>query len=182
MLTTHKTIRSLTKDKWPTVDFRLLNTHIMCQNTTTPLLGDIVSISGSSKCETASSVDGKDVFHSIRPNAQSKEYCGSFFIFRRPHYQYEVLLMDLAISPAKWMGCINLLLEITSYRPQYIAIMYDLVLSLRKHHMDRLESLCQVLVNPGLKLSSKKCQFVYKKLVYLDNLYYQGPENDHLTS
>ena len=62
MLITHK----LTKDKRPVVDFRLLNTRILRKNAVTPLINDILQILGNSMCETLSSIDLKDAFHSLR--------------------------------------------------------------------------------------------------------------------
>ena len=72
MLITHK----LTSDKRPVVDFRLLNTRILCRNTSIPLMSDILSILGNSDCELLSCVDIKDAFHSIPLTDKSKEFCG----------------------------------------------------------------------------------------------------------
>ena len=58
--------RKVTSDKWPVVDFRLLNTGIHRRNTATSLLRDIFSILGHLRCEVLSCVDIKDAFHSIK--------------------------------------------------------------------------------------------------------------------
>ena len=53
--------RKLTNDKRPVVDFRLLNTRILRRNTSIPLMKDVLSILGNSKCEVMSCVDIKDM-------------------------------------------------------------------------------------------------------------------------
>ena len=58
--------RKLTNDKRPVVDFRLLNTRILRRNTSIPLMSDVLSILGNSKCEVVSCVDIKDAYHSIK--------------------------------------------------------------------------------------------------------------------
>ena len=58
--------RKLTNDKHPVVDFRLLNTRILRQNTSIPLMSDVLSILGNSNCEVLTCVDIKDAYHSIR--------------------------------------------------------------------------------------------------------------------
>ena len=41
----------LTKGQRPVVDFCLLNTRILCRNTSIPLISDFLSILGNSKCK-----------------------------------------------------------------------------------------------------------------------------------
>ena len=69
--------RKLTKDKRPVVDFRSLNTRILRRNTSIPLMSDVLSILGNSKCEVVSCVDIKDAYHSIRLRKVKSivEYC-----------------------------------------------------------------------------------------------------------
>ena len=70
--------------------------------------------------------------------------------------------MGLTISLTKWIKYVNLLQNIC-HRSQYLTIMDDfLVLGLGKYHMDPLESLFQVLVKHGLKLSPNKCELFRK--------------------
>ena len=80
--------RKLTKDKRPVVDFRLLNSRILRWNTSTPLMSDVLSILGNSKCEVVSCVDIKDAYHSIRLTKKSKEYCGILPYFSSLIYRY----------------------------------------------------------------------------------------------
>ena len=103
--------RKVTQDKRPVGDFRLLNTHIRCRNTVTPLMSDIYNILGKSRCEVMSCVDIKDAFHSICLNERSKEFCRILLYFGSTHYRYEVLPMGLAISPAAWPMYVNMLLD-----------------------------------------------------------------------
>ena len=103
--------RKLTKDKRPVVDFRLLNTRILRRNTSIPLMSDVLSILGNSKCEVVSCVDIKDAYHSIRLAEKSKEYCGILPYFGRPIYRYEVLPMGIACAPQIWMDYITLILS-----------------------------------------------------------------------
>ena len=103
--------RKVTQDKRPVVDFRLLNTHIRCRNTATPLMSDIYNILRKSHCKVMSCVDIKDAFHSIRLNERSKEICGILPYFGSTHYHYEVLPIGLAISPAAWLIYVNMLLD-----------------------------------------------------------------------
>ena len=58
--------RKLTNDKRPLVDFRLLNIRILRKNTSIPLMSDVLSILGISKCEVVSCADIKDAYHSIK--------------------------------------------------------------------------------------------------------------------
>ena len=78
--------RKLTNDKRPVVDFRLLNTRILRRNTSIPLIKDVLSILGNSKCEVMSCVDIKDAYHSIPLMQKSKEYCGILPYFGSPIY------------------------------------------------------------------------------------------------
>ena len=127
--------RKLTSDKRPVVDFQFLNTPIQHRNTATPLIKDIYSILGNSRCEVMSCMDIKDAYHSIRLNEKSKEYCGILPYFGSQHYRYEVLPMGLGMSPAIWMTYVNFLLDSLPDKDNVIAIMDDLLMhsTHRKH-------------------------------------------------
>ena len=58
--------RKMTKDKRVMTDFRLLNMKIAKNNLAYPLLKDIFTLLGNSKCEVLSVLDLKDAFHSLR--------------------------------------------------------------------------------------------------------------------
>ena len=98
--------RKFTNDKRPVVDFRLLNTRILRRNTSIPLMKDVLSILGNSKCEVMSCIDIKDAYHSIPLTEKSKEYCGILPYFGSPIYWYEVLPMGIACAPQIWMDYI----------------------------------------------------------------------------
>ena len=67
--------RKMTKDKRVVTDFRHLNMLIAKNNLADPLLKDIFSILGSSKCKVMSGLDLKDVFHSLQLTENSKKFC-----------------------------------------------------------------------------------------------------------
>ena len=164
--------RKVTRDKCPIVDFRLLNTRIRRRNNANPLLRDIFKMLGKSKCEVLSCVDIKDVYHSIRIDEKSKEFCGILPYFGSQHYRYEVLPMGLGTSPAIWMTYVNFLLDSMPDRDKIIAIMDDLLLhSTRDTHMSLLVNLFETMIKNGLKLSPKKSQLFVKELVYLGTLF-----------
>ena len=75
-----------------------------------PLMKDVLSILGNSKCEVMSCVDIKDAYHSILLTEKSKEYCGILPYFGSPIYRYEVLPMGIACAPQIWMDYITLIL------------------------------------------------------------------------
>ena len=56
--------RKLTKDKRVVTDFRHMNVRIAKNNLAYPLLKDIFSVLGSSKCKVLLFLDLKDTFHS----------------------------------------------------------------------------------------------------------------------
>ena len=68
--------RKLTKDKRIVTEFRYLNVRIAKNNLAYPLLKDMFSVIGSSKCKVLSVFDLKDAFHSLRLSEHSKKYCG----------------------------------------------------------------------------------------------------------
>ena len=72
--------RMMTQDKRVVTDFRHLNTRIAKNNLAYPLVKDIFTTLGNSKCETLSVLDLKDAFHSLRLSEKSKKYCGIFAI------------------------------------------------------------------------------------------------------
>ena len=57
-------------------DFRHLNMRIAKHSLAYPLLKDMFTLLGSSKCEVLSVLDLKDTFHSLRLTERSKKYCG----------------------------------------------------------------------------------------------------------
>ena len=99
--------RKLMQDKRVVTDFRHLNMRIAKNNLAYPLLKDIFTILGSSKCEVMSMLDLKDAFHSVRLTESSKKYCGILPYFGSASYLYQRMPMGLDISPVVWQSYIN---------------------------------------------------------------------------
>ena len=164
--------RKITKDKRPVVDFRLLNTRIKRHNTATPLMRDICQMLGKAQSKILSCVDLKDAFHSLRLTDKAKDFCGILPYFGSHHYRYEVMPMGLSISPCKWVQYIGFVMEKMPHPENYIAIMDDLLVhSKEDDHMDRIRDMLKALIEHGLKLSPKKCQFFRVELVYMGNIF-----------
>ena len=120
--------RKLTKDKGVMTDFRHLNMRIAKNNLAYPLLKDMFTLLGSSKCEVLSVLDLKDAFHSLRLIENSKKYCGILPYFGSASYLYQRMPMGLNISLAVWQSYINAILSCLSSRKYCEAIMDDLLL------------------------------------------------------
>ena len=174
--------RKITRDKRPVVDFRLLNTRIKRHNTATPLLRDIYQMLGKAQSTVLSCVDLKDAFHSLKLTDRAKDFCGILPYFGSSHYRYEVMPMGLSISPCKWIQYIGTVMDKMPHPENYIAIMDDLLVHSREsEHMDRILDMLQALVDHGLKLSPKKCQFFRSELVYMGNTFKTGQKGITIT-
>ena len=86
--------RRLSKDKRVVTDFRHLKVRIAKNNLTYPLVMDMFSVLGNSKCEVLSVLDLKDVFHLLRLSENSKRYCGILRYFCSSSYLYQRCLWD----------------------------------------------------------------------------------------
>ena len=115
--------RKLTKDKWVVTDFRHLNVRIVKNNLAYPLLKDIFSVLGSTKCEVLSVLDLKDAFHLLRFSENSKKYCGILPYFGSTSYLYQRMPMGLNISPSIWQSYINAILDFLQRKKYCEAIM-----------------------------------------------------------
>ena len=151
--------RKLTKDRRVVTDFRHLNVRIAKHNLAYPLVRDMFSVLGNSKCEVLSVLDLKDVFHSLRLSENSKRYCGILPYFGSPSYLYQRMPMGLNISPSIWQSYINAILDCLQSRKYCEAIMDDLLLFTpsKESHMKKLEDLLKALSKNGLKILPKKC-------------------------
>ena len=101
--------RKLTKDKTVVTDFRHLNVRIAKNNLAYPLVRDMFSVLGNSKCKVLSILDLKDAFHSLRLSENSKRYCGILPYFGSPSYLYQRMPMGLNISTFIWQSYINVI-------------------------------------------------------------------------
>ena len=96
--------RKLTRNKRVVTDFRHLNMRIAKNNLAYPLVRDMFSILGNSKCKVLSVLDLKDVFHSLRLSENMKRYCGILPYFSCACYLYQRMPMGLNISPSIWQS------------------------------------------------------------------------------
>ena len=92
--------RKMTRDKRVVTDFRHLNMRIAKNDLAYPLLKDMFTLLGSSKCEVLSVLDLKDAFHLFRLTENSKKYCGILPYFGSASYLYQRMPMVLNISPS----------------------------------------------------------------------------------
>ena len=68
--------RKMTQDKRVVTDFRHLNMRIAKNNLAYPLLKNMFTLLGNSKCEVMSVLDLRDAFHSLRLTESFRKYCG----------------------------------------------------------------------------------------------------------
>ena len=163
--------RKLTKDKRVVTDFRHLYVRIVKNNLAYPLVRDIFSVLGSSRCEVLSVLELKDAFHSLRLSKNSRKYCGILPYFGSSSYLYQRMPMGLNISPSIWQSYINAILDCLQSKKFCEAIMDDLILftPLKESHMNKLEDILKALLKNGLKISPKKCQFFRTSLQCMGN-------------
>ena len=170
----------VTQDKRVT-DFRYLNMSIAKNNLAYPLLKDMFTLLGSSKCEVLLVLDLKDAFHSLRLTENSKKYCGILPYFGSTSYLYQRMPMGLNISPAFWQSYINAILSCLSSRKYYEAIMDYLLLSTstKESHFATLEDMLKALCKTELKISPKKCQLFKAELhaIYGKYNFYKGKKS-----
>ena len=161
----------LTKDKRVVTDFRHLNARIAKNNLAYPLVRDMFSVLGNSKCEVLSVLDLKDAFHLLRLLENSKRYCGILPYFGSPSYLYQRIPKGLNILPFIWQSYINAILDCLQSRKYCEAIIDDLLLLTpsKESHMKKLEDLQKALLKNGLKISPKKCQLFKTSLQYMGN-------------
>ena len=101
----------LTKDKRVVTDFRHLNVRIAKNDLAYPLVRNMFSVLGSSKCKVLSVLDLKDAFHSLRLSENSERYCGTLPYFSSSSYLYQRMPMELNITPSIWQSYINAILD-----------------------------------------------------------------------
>ena len=141
-------------------DFRYLNTRLPQLNMTFPLVKECIQSIGASQCDVMSVIDLRDAYHTLRLSPNSQQYCGITPYYGSDTYLYQRLPMGLKVSPAIWQAFINKVLGPIPNRQRHIGIMDDcLVHSKFRDHMTDLRNLFQSLLDHGLKISPKKCQF-----------------------
>ena len=149
-------------------DFRHLNTKLPQLNMSFPLVKECIQRIGASLCEVMSAIDLRDAYHTLRLSPNSQQYCGITPYYGSDTYLYQRLPMGLKVSPAIWQAFINNILGPIPNRQRHIAIMDDcLVHSKFKDHKQDLTNLFQSLLDHGLKISPRKCQFFRTSLIYM---------------
>ena len=149
-------------------DFRYLNTRLPQLNMSFPLVRECIQSIGASQCEVMSVIDLRDAYHMLRLTPNSQQYCGITPYYGSDTYLYQRLPMGLKVSPAIWQAFINKVLGPIPNRQRHIAIMDDcLVHSKFADHIQDLTNLFQSLMDHGLKISPKKCQFFRTSLIYM---------------
>ena len=161
----------LTQAKRVVTDFRHLNIRIAKNNLTYPLVRDIFSVLGNSKCEVLSVLNLKDTFHLLRLSEEAKKYCGILPYFGSVLYMYQRMPIPLNIFPSIWQSYINAILDCLETRKHCKAILNNLLLftPTKKAHMAKLEDLLKALLKNRLKISPKKCQLFKTELQYMGN-------------
>ena len=81
--------RKLTKDKKSSDRLQTSKCKNSKNSLVYPLLKDMFSVLGRSKCEVLSVLDLKDTFHSLRLSEHSKKYCGILPYFGSTSYLYQ---------------------------------------------------------------------------------------------
>ena len=149
-------------------DFRYLNTRLPQLNMTFPLVKECIQSIGASQCDVMSVIDLRDAYHTLRLSPNSQQYCGITPYYGSDTYLYQRLPMGLKVSPAIWQAFINKVLGPIPNRRRHIAIMDDcLVHSKFRDHITDLRNLFQSLLDHGLKISPKKCQFFRTSFIYM---------------
>ena len=149
-------------------DFRYLNTRLPQLNMTFPLVKECIQSIGASQCDVMSVIDLRDAYHTLRLSPNSQQYCGITPYYGSDTYLYQRLPMRLKVSPAIWQAFINKVLGPIPNRQRHIAIMDDcLVHSKFRDHITDLRNLFQSLLDHGLKISPRKCQFFRTSLIYM---------------
>ena len=149
-------------------DFRYLNTRLPQLNMTFPLVKECIQSIRASQCDVMSVIDLRDAYHTLRLSPNSQQYCGITPYYGSDTYLYQRLPMGLKVSPAIWQAFINKVLGPIPNRQRHIAIMDDcLVHSKFRDHVTDLRNLFQSLLDHGLKISPKKCQFFRTSLIYM---------------
>ena len=149
-------------------DFRYLNKRLVKLNMTFPLVRECIQAIGASQCEVMSVIDLRDAYHTLRLAPSSQQYTGITPYYGADTYQYLRMAMGLSISPAIWQTFINNILRQIPNKNRHITIMDDcLVHSKFADHLQDLTNLFQSLIDNGLKISPKKCQFFRTELVYM---------------
>ena len=151
-------------------DFQILNEKLLKINHAFPLEQDCIEQLGRSKCDYMSTIDLRDVFHTLILAKTSQKYCGIAPYYGSPTYHYLCTGMGMSISPQIQQKFVDLVFQddIIKRKQNFDVIMDDTFIhSTKEEHMDDLMDLFKVLQKYRLKTSPHKCQFFKKKIVYM---------------
>ena len=151
-------------------DFWILNDKLLKINHAFPLVQDCIEQLGRSKCDYMSTIDLRDACHTLVLAKTSQKYCGITPYYGSPTYHYLHMGMCMSVSPQIWQQFVDLVFQddIIKRKQNFDVIMDDtFIYSTKDGHMDDLMDLFKVLQKYGLKISSRKCQFFKKKIVYM---------------
>ena len=99
--------------------------------------------------------------------------------YSSPTYHYLCMSMRMSVSPQIWQQFVGLVFQddIIKRKQNFDVIMDDTFIhSTKEEHMDDFMDLFKVLHKYGPKISSHKCQFFKKKIVYM-GLEFQVKDN-----
>ena len=162
--------RKLTKDKRAVTDFRHLNVRIAKNNLAYPLVSDMFSMLGNSKCKVLSVLHLKDAFHSLRLSETQKDIVVYYHILVVPLIYIKECLWDSTFHPL--FGSHTLMQFWTVFKAGNIvkqSWMIFCYLLHQKNHTWTNRRLLRVLLKNGLKIFPKKCQLFRTNLQYMGN-------------
>ena len=151
-------------------DFCILNEKLVKINHAFPLVRNCIEQLGRKKCHYLSMLDLRDAFHTLRLALSSQKYCGITPYYGSLTYHYLRMGMGMSVSAQIWQQFVGLEFqdERIKCKKNFDVIMDNTFIhSTAEEHMDDLMVLFKVLRKYGLKLSSHKCQFFKKKIVYM---------------
>ena len=120
-------------------DFQILNENLLKINHAFPLVRDCIKQLGRSKCDYMSTIDLRDIFHTLRLAKTSQKYCGITPYYGSPTYQYLCMGIDVSVSPQVWQKFIDLVFQddIIKRKQNFDVIMDDTFIhSTKEKHMD----------------------------------------------
>ena len=151
-------------------DFCILNEKLLKINHAFLLVQDCIEQLGRSKCDYMSKIDVRDTFHTLQLAKTSQRYCGITLYYGSPTYHYLHMGMGMSVSPQILQQFVDLVFQddIIKRKQNFDVIMDDTFIhSTKEEHMDDFMELFKVLQKYGLKISTHKCQFFKKKIVYM---------------
>ena len=151
-------------------DFHILNEKLVKINHAFPLARDCIEQLGRKKCHYFSTIDLRDAFHTLQLALSSQKYCSITPYYGSPTYHYLCMGMGMSMSPQIWQQFVDLVFQddLIKCKQNFDVIMDETFIhSTAEEHMDDLMDLFKVLRKYSLKLSTHKCQFFKKKIVYM---------------